>query len=59
MVETLHQRDWVRYEVRHGLNQVRLHEGYNSLEFLAAAYENRVPRAQVKPQPPVTDPLLL
>lgn len=43
-VESLHQREWLRFEVRHGLDQIRLIEGYSSLEFLAAAYENRAPQ---------------
>jgi hypothetical protein len=59
MIETLHQREWVRYEVRHGLDQIRLLDGFEPLEFLAAAYENRAPRPLVKPVPPVTTPLLL
>ena len=59
MIETLHQREWVRYEVRHGLDQIRLLDGFEPLEFLAAAYENRAPRPLVKPEPPVTTPLLL
>jgi hypothetical protein len=58
MVETLHQREWVRFEVRHGLDQIRLIEGFEPLEFIAAAYENRVPRLQDKPRPPATTPLL-
>ena len=59
MVETLHQREWLRYEVRHGLDQLRLIDGFEQLEFLAASYESRAPQPQVKPQPPVPDPLLL
>ena len=59
MVETLHQREWVRFEVRHGLDQIRLIEGFEPLEFIAAAYENRAPQLRVKPRPPVTTPLLL
>lgn len=59
LIETLHQREWLRYEVRHGLDQLRLIDGFEPLEFIAASYENRAPQPQVKPQPPVTDPLLL
>lgn len=51
-VESLHQREWLRFEVRHGLDQIRLIEGYSSLEFLAAAYENRTP--QISAPPPRT-----
>lgn len=59
MVEALHQREWLRYEVRHGLDQVRLTDGFTPLEFLAASYENRPPQPQAKPQPPAADQLLL
>jgi hypothetical protein len=59
MVEVLHQREWLRYEVRHGLDQLRLSENFEPLEFLAASYENRAPRLQMKPRPPVPDQLLL
>ncbi len=59
LIETLHQREWLRYEVRHGLDQLRLIDGFEPLEFITASYENRAPQPQVKPQPPVTDPLLL
>ena len=59
MVETLHQREWLRFEVRHGLDQLRLIEGFEPLEFIAAAYENRAPQPGVPPQPPPTTPLLL
>lgn len=48
-VESLHQREWLRFEVRHGLDQIRLIEGYSSLEFLAAAYENRAPQLAAPP----------
>lgn len=51
-VESLHQREWLRFEVRHGLDQIRLIEGYSALEFLAAAYENRAP--QISAPPPRT-----
>ena len=59
MVEALHQREWLRFEVRHGLDQLRLTDGFEPLEFIAASYENRAPLPQLKPQPPVTEPLLL
>jgi hypothetical protein len=57
MVEVLHQKGWIRYEVRHGLDQIRLIDGFQPLEFLAAAYENREPEIQAKPDEP--EPLLL
>jgi hypothetical protein len=43
MIEILHQKGWIRYEVRHGLDQIRLLEGYSPLVFLTAAYESRDP----------------
>ena len=43
MIEILHQKGWIRYEVRHGLDQIRLLEGYSPLVFLTAAYEGRDP----------------
>jgi hypothetical protein len=49
MVELLHQRGWVRFEVRHGLDQVRLVDGFEPLEFLAAAYEQRSPETSPSP----------
>ncbi len=58
-VEALHQREWLRFEVRHGLDQVRLIEGFTSLEFLAAGYENRPPQLQVAPAASVPAQLLL
>ena len=58
-VETLHQREWLRFEVRHGLDQLRLIEGFEPLEFLAAAYENRAPQLRVAPTAPPSSPLLL
>jgi hypothetical protein len=51
-VETLHQREWLRFEVRHGLDQLRLIEGFEPLDFLAAAYENRPPQPRVAPTVP-------
>ena len=57
MVEVLHQKGWIRYEVRHGLDQIRLIDGFQPLEFLSAAYENREPEIQAKPEEP--EPLLL
>jgi hypothetical protein len=44
LVESLHQKGWVRFEVRHGLNQVRLIEAFDALSFLEADFENRVPQ---------------
>lgn len=59
MVETIHQREWLRFEVRHGLDQLRLTDGFEPLEFIAAAYGNRAPQPR-SPQPrPLTAPLLL
>jgi len=49
MVELLHQRGWLRFEVRHGLDQVRLVDGFEPLEFLAAAYEQRSPETTPSP----------
>jgi hypothetical protein len=57
-VESLHQREWLRFEVRHGLDQIRLIEGYSSLEFLAAAYENRTPQIS-SPSPRTSEQFLL
>jgi hypothetical protein len=59
MVETLHQREWLRFEVRHGLDQIRLIEGFEPLEFIAAAYENRAPHLRLMPQQPLPSPTLL
>lgn len=52
MVENLHQKGWLRFEVRHGLDQVRLGQGLSPLEFLQAAYESREP----EPQPATSTP---
>jgi len=59
MVETLHQKGWIRYEVRHGLDQVRLIDGFEPLEFLTAAYEGRDPEARPMPDEPPAEQLLL
>jgi hypothetical protein len=59
MVEALHQKAWVRFEVRHGLDQVRLMDGFEPLEFLVAAYENRQPQPAATTPPPEGDRLLL
>lgn len=59
MVEALHQSGWIRYEVRHGLDQIRLIAGHEPLEFLAAGYENRDPAPKAKPATPAAEPLLL
>jgi uncharacterized protein DUF4007 len=59
MVEVLHQKGWIRYEVRHGLDQIRLTDGFQPLEFLAAAYENREPEIKTKPNEPGPERLLL
>lgn len=58
-VETLHQREWLRFEVRHGLDQLRLIEGFSSHEFLTAAYESRAPQPRVAPAAPPPEKLLL
>jgi hypothetical protein len=59
MVETLHQKAWIRFEVRHGLDQIRLLDGFTHLEFLAAAYENRPPQPTATPGQPEGEHLLL
>lgn len=59
MAETLHQKAWIRFEVRHGLDQVRLVEGFGPLEFLAAAYENRAPLPAATTPAPEDERLLL
>jgi hypothetical protein len=59
MVETLHQKAWIRFEVRHGLDQIRLLDGFTHLEFLAAAYETRPPQASATPGQPEEEHLLL
>ena len=59
MVEALHEREWLRFEVRHGLDQLRLIDGFEPLEFLGAAYEGRAPKAGTAPPAPAGDPLLL
>lgn len=59
MVETLHERDWLRFEIRHGLDQLRLVDGFEPLEFLAAAYESRAPKPAAASPAPVADSLLL
>lgn len=61
MIEVLHQKGWIRYEVRHGLDQIRLVDGFDPLEFLAAGYENREPstKSNAKPDKPGEERLLL
>jgi len=59
MVETLHQKAWIRFEVRHGLDQVRLLDGFTHMEFLAAAYENRAPQPTAPTGQPAGEHLLL
>jgi len=44
LVEGLHQMGWVRFEVRHGLDQVRLMEGLDALSFIEADFENCEPQ---------------
>jgi hypothetical protein len=58
-VETLHQREWLRFEVRHGLDQLRIMEGLEPLEFLTAAYESRAPESRVASNTPCPAQLLL
>lgn len=59
MVEILHQKTLVRFEVRHGLDQIRLLDGFEPLEFLAAAYENRAPQPTARSTKSEADRLLL
>lgn len=59
MVELLHQKGWIRYEVRHGLDQVRLVDGFEPLEFLVAGYENREPEPKAQTDDSVGERLLL
>lgn len=47
-VELLHERGWVRYESTHNLDQVRLREGFETLDFLKAYYETGEPKASGK-----------
>lgn len=50
LVEGLHQKGWVRFEVRHGLDQVRLMEGFDALSFIEADFENREPQRREPPK---------
>jgi hypothetical protein len=59
MVEVLHHKGWIRYEVRHGLDQIRLIDGFQPLEFLAAAYESREPEIKTNLDEPASEILLL
>ena len=43
-VELLHERGWVRYESTHNLDQVRLKEGFEALDFLKAYYVTGAPK---------------
>ena len=43
VLEVLHSRRWIRLELTHDLNQVRLLEGFEPLLFLQAYFENREP----------------
>jgi hypothetical protein len=54
MVENLHQKTWLRFEVRHGLDQIRLVQGLNALEFLKSAYEDREPEPQTQSLSPAS-----
>ncbi|MBN1546049.1 MAG: DUF4007 family protein [Syntrophaceae bacterium] len=47
-VELLHERGWVRYESTHNLNQVRLKEGFEALDFLKAYYKTGEPKPSGK-----------
>lgn len=58
LVEGLHQKGWVRFEVRHGLDQVRLIEGFDALSFIDADFENREPQRRETPKQE-TQPTLL
>ena len=44
LVETLHEKGWLRYETTHSLNQIRLIQDYSIIEFLSAYYQDREPR---------------
>lgn len=46
LVEVLHNKEWLRYETTHNLDQVRLKPGHNTIEFLTAYYEQRDPVSQ-------------
>lgn len=39
----LHDRNWLRYETTHGLDQIRLKPGFTTFEFVRSYYENRGP----------------
>ena len=49
-IEGLHERGWIRYETTHNLDQIRLKQGFSSIEFLTAHFEDREPR-QTSNQP--------
>ena len=42
-VELLHEKNWVRYEGTHDLDQIRLKPTLSSIEFLTAYFEEREP----------------
>jgi len=49
LAEELHGSGWIRYETTHNLNQIRIKDGYQWLEFLTAHYEGREPRVDSSP----------
>lgn len=44
LVESLHNRGWIRYETTHNLDQIRLKVSMTALDFLRAYYEHREPQ---------------
>lgn len=42
-LEKLQEKGWIRYETKHNLNQVRLHDGFSTLSFISAHYEGKEP----------------
>jgi len=59
MAEVLHRQGWVRFEIRHGLDQLRLLDGYGPLDFLEAAYEGRPPEPSARTPDRHDQPMLL
>ena len=43
-IEGLHDRGWLRYEITHNLDQIRLKPGFSAIEFLTAHFEKREPQ---------------
>lgn len=44
LLGNLHDRNWLRYETTHGLDQIRLKPGFDAIEFVRSYYENRDPQ---------------